>query len=129
MAIQVECAETLTLDVRGLSAVLPNMFQKTAHPGQILKEELRQLGVTPTEFARQIDVPPNRISQIIGGKRSITGDTALRFGHWFGNEPEFWMNLQAQFELAVANQETGEAIKHLPTKDSLTPPPEQPRLV
>ncbi len=105
------------------------MFDRAVHPGEILKEELAELGITPTEFSRQISVPPNRVSQIISGKRSITGDTALRIGHWFGNEPEFWMNLQAQFELAVANQETGEAIKHLPTKDSLAPQPEQPRLV
>ena len=105
------------------------MFQRAVHPGEILKEELAELEITPTEFSRQIGVPPNRVSQIISGKRSITGDTALRIGHWFGNEPEFWMNLQAQFELAVANQETGEAIKHLPTKDSLPPQPEQPRLV
>lgn len=105
------------------------MFDRAVHPGEILKEELAELGITPTEFSRQISVPPNRVSQIISGKRSITGDTALRIGHWFGNEPEFWMNLQAQFELAVANQETGEAIKHLPTKDSLPPQPEQPRLV
>lgn len=105
------------------------MFDRAVHPGEILKEELAELGISPTEFSRQISVPPNRVSQIISGKRSITGDTALRIGHWFGNEPEFWMNLQAQFELAVANQETGEAIKHLPTKDSLAPQPEQPRLV
>ena len=105
------------------------MFERAVHPGEILKEELAELEITPTEFSRQIGVPPNRVSQIISGKRSITGDTALRTGHWFGNEPEFWMNLQAQFELAVANQETGEAIKHLPTKDSLVPQPEQPRLV
>lgn len=105
------------------------MFDRAVHPGEILKEELAELGISPTEFSRQISVPPNRVSQIISGKRSITGDTALRIGHWFGNEPEFWMNLQAQFELAVANQETGEAIKNLPTKDSLAPQPEQPRLV
>ena len=105
------------------------MYKRQVHPGEILKEELAELEITPTEFSRQIGVPPNRVSQIISGKRSITGDTALRIGHWFGNEPEFWMNLQAQFELAVANQETGEAIKHLPTKDSLVPQPEQPRLV
>ena len=78
------------------------MFDRAVHPGEILKEELAELGISPTEFSRQISVPPNRVSQIISGKRSITGDTALRIGHWFGNEPEFWMNLQAQFELAVA---------------------------
>lgn len=105
------------------------MMRKTVHPGEILKEELKQLGVSPTEFSRQINVPPNRISQILSSKRAITGDTALRFGHWFGNEPEFWMNLQGQFDLAIADQEFGKAIGQLPTKDSLPPPPVQPRLV
>ena len=57
------------------------MFMRAVHPGIVLKDELDELSITPTEFARQIDVPPNRISQIIAGKRSITGDTALRLGH------------------------------------------------
>lgn len=63
------------------------MLKRAIHPGRILKDELAELGVTPTDFARQIDVPANRISQIINGKRSTTGDTALRFGHWFGVDP------------------------------------------
>lgn len=105
------------------------MFMRAIHPGVVLKDELDELSVTPTEFARQIDVPPNRVSQIIAGKRAITGDTALRFGHWFGTDPQFWLNLQAQFELAIADRETGEAIRHLPTKASLPPQSEQPRLV
>lgn len=105
------------------------MPDRVAHPGQVLKQELDKLGVTPTEFARQIDVPPNRISQIIAGKRGITGDTALRFGHWFGTDPQFWLTLQAQFDLAMADQEAGEAIRHLPTKETLPPRSEQPRLV
>ncbi len=105
------------------------MFMRAVHPGIILKDELSEIGITPTEFARQIDVPPNRISQIISGKRAVTGDTALRFGHWFGTDPQFWLNLQAQFELAVAGQETGEVIKRLPTKETMPKQPEQPRLV
>lgn len=105
------------------------MFKRVVHPGVILKDELDEFGITPTEFARQIDVPPNRVSQIIAGKRAITGDTALRFGHWFGADPELWINLQAQFELAVAARETGEAIRHLPTKDDLPRPIEVPRSV
>ena len=91
------------------------MFKRVVHPGEILKDELEELGVTPTAFARQIDVPPNRISQIIVGKRSITGDTALRFGHWFGVEPQFWMNLQTQFDLVAAEQKVGETVRGLPT--------------
>lgn len=105
------------------------MFMRAIHPGTVLKDELAEVGITPTEFARQINVPPNRVSQIIAGKRSITGDTALRFGHWFGTDPQFWLNLQAQFELAAADKETGPAIRHLPTKDALPPQDEQPRLV
>jgi addiction module HigA family antidote len=105
------------------------MFKRAVHPGLILKDELDELGVSLTEFARQIDVPANRISQIIAGKRSITGDTALRFGHWFTIEPQFWLNLQAQYDLAIADRQTGDAIRHLPTRSNLPARPEQPRLV
>lgn len=104
------------------------MFMRAIHPGAILKDELEELRVTPTEFARQIEVPPNRVSQIIGGKRAITGDTALRFGHWFGNDPQFWLNLQSQFDLAQADKETGEMIRHLPTRASVPPQSDQPQL-
>lgn len=91
------------------------MLKRVVHPGEILRDELSEFGVSPTAFARQIDVPPNRVSQIIAGKRSVTGDTALRFGHWFGVDPQFWLNLQAQFDLAVAQQRTGAAVRELPT--------------
>jgi len=97
------------------------MFKRVVRPGEILKDELEELGITATEFARQIDVPANRVSQILAGKRSITGDTALRFGHWFGTDPQFWLNLQGQYDLALADRETGNAIRHLPTKASLHP--------
>ncbi len=103
-------------------------FKRAAHPGQILKDELNELGITPTAFARQIQVPPNRVSQIIAGKRSITGDTALRFGHWFEHEPQFWLNLQSQFDLASADQQVGEMIRGLPTNTSLPAPQGRPRL-
>ena len=91
------------------------MLQRTVHPGEVLKGELEEFGITPTELARQIDVPPNRVSQIIAGKRSITGDTALRLGHWFGVDPQFWMNLQTQHDLAIALQQHGKAVDALPT--------------
>ena len=103
------------------------MFMRAVHPGEILKDELDELGITPTEFARQIDVPPNRISQIISGKRSITGDTALRLGHWFGSEPQFWLNLQAQYDLVIADQQTGDAVRHLPTRAGLSAQDDRPR--
>lgn len=95
------------------------MFNRVVHPGVILKDELDEIGITPTEFARRIDVPANRVSQIIAGKRSITGDTALRFGHWFGADPLVWINLQAQYELAVAAREAGAAIRRLPTRAAM----------
>ncbi|MYD64606.1 MAG: HigA family addiction module antidote protein [Chloroflexi bacterium] len=95
------------------------MFRRAVHPGEVLKGELAEFDVTPTEFARQIDVPPNRVSQIIAGKRSVTSDTALRFGHWFGVDPQFWLNLQAQFDLAAAEESAGSDIRALPTAPEL----------
>ena len=91
------------------------MFRRAVHPGEVLKDELAELDVTPTAFARQIEVPPNRVSQIIAGKRSVTGDTALRFGHWFGVDPQFWLNLQTQFDLVTAERQVGAAVRTLPT--------------
>lgn len=91
------------------------MFKRAVHPGDVLKDELEEMGLSPTAFARQIDVPPNRISQIISGKRSVTSDSALRFGHWFGTGPLFWLNLQTQFDLVAAERKVGAAIRALPT--------------
>lgn len=86
------------------------------HPGEILSDELGELNITATALARDLKVPPNRISQIIQGKRAITGDTALRLGHWFGMAPQFWLNLQSQFDLRRAEAEAGKAIRKLPTR-------------
>ncbi|HJS84749.1 MAG TPA: HigA family addiction module antitoxin [Acetobacteraceae bacterium] len=101
------------------------------HPGEILADELAELGITPTELARQLRVPHNRISQILQGKRAITGDTALRLGHWFGTSPAFWMNLQSLYELRVAEQASGGEVSRLPrcpgapdgSARALDPPP------
>jgi antitoxin HigA-1 len=86
------------------------------HPGEILSDELLEVGVSAAELARQIDVPANRISQILNGKRSITGDTALRLGHWFGTSAQFWLNLQTNYELRLAEKQAGEAISRLPRR-------------
>jgi addiction module HigA family antidote len=86
------------------------------HPGEILADELKELDISPTELARRIDVPPNRISQIVNGKRAITGDTALRLGHWFGTSAQFWLNLQAAYEIEVAQQTAGRKIARLPRR-------------
>ena len=71
------------------------------HPGEILADALQEIGVTPTELAPQIEGPPNRITQIIHGRRGITGDTALRLGHWFGTSAQFWLNLQSRHDLEI----------------------------
>jgi len=92
------------------------MAHPAIHPGEVLADELRELEITPTELSRQISVPPNRISQIIQGKRAITGDTALRLGHWFQTSAQFWLNLQSAYDLRIANDEVGREIAALPTK-------------
>jgi addiction module HigA family antidote len=74
------------------------------HPGEILKEELDEIGLTAKKLADLIGVPPNRVYRLLAGKRSLTADTALRLGQYFGMAPDFWMNLQAAFELDTARQ-------------------------
>ena len=90
------------------------MTDTARHPGEILAHKLEALGVTPTELARQLHVPANRITQIVNGKRAITGDSALRLAHWFGDNPEFWMTLQARHDLEIAKTEAGREIAGLP---------------
>src|SRR3990170_2221182 len=85
------------------------------HPGEQLAEELNELGMSAAELARQLKVPTNRITGILNGQRAITGDTALRLGHFFGTSPEFWLNLQSLYELRLAEQRAGKTIKALPT--------------
>ena len=96
------------------------MFKCAVHPGRILEGELEEFSVSQAEFAREIGVPASRVSQIIAGSRGVTGDSALRFGHWFGVEPQFWMNLQTQFDLVVAEREVGEAVRGLPVRKAET---------
>jgi antitoxin HigA-1 len=85
------------------------------HPGEHLAEELETLGMSAAELARKLDVPTNRVTQILNGERSITGDTALRLAHFFGTSPQFWLNLQTLYELRLAQQKVGKSIKGLPT--------------
>jgi addiction module HigA family antidote len=91
------------------------------HPGEHLAEELEALGMSATELARQLQVPTNRITGILNGHRAITGDTALRLGHFFGTSPQFWLNLQSLYELRLAEQKVGKAIKILPTLKKQAP--------
>lgn len=85
------------------------------HPGETLREDLAALGMSAAELARRIEVPVNRVTQILNGRRSITGDTALRLGRFFGTSGEFWLNLQKLYELRRAEQKNGAAIAVLPT--------------
>ena len=75
------------------------MFRRAVHPGQILADELDILGIPPAAFAQQIDVPAKRVVAVISGDETVTDDLALRFGDWFGTEPQFWLNLQDQHDL------------------------------
>lgn len=90
------------------------MARKTIHPGEHLAEQLEALDMSAAELARQLRVPTNRITLIINGRRAITGDTALRLGHFFGTSAEFWLNLQKLYELCLAEQRSGAAVKALP---------------
>jgi len=84
------------------------------HPGEHLAEELRELGMSAAELARRLEVPTNRITEILNGKRAITGDTALRLAHFFGTSAEFWLNLQSIYELRMAQKKAGKSIQRLP---------------
>ena len=86
------------------------MARTPIHPGEILAGELAEIDVSAAELARQIRVPPNRVSQILAGKRAITADTALRLGRWFGTGPKLWLNLQQAYELDLANERSGRDI-------------------
>jgi addiction module HigA family antidote len=91
---------------------------RPVHPGEVLGEELSEINISPAELARQIEVPANRISQILRGQRAVTGDTALRLAHWFDMSADFWINLQAQYDVALARQKLGDGLKDLPRRRS-----------
>lgn len=91
------------------------------HPGEHLREELKELGMTAAELARQLDVPTNRVTEILNGRRAITGDTALRLAHFFGTSAEFWLNLQSLYEIRVAERKSGKSIKALPSLKRVEP--------
>jgi addiction module HigA family antidote len=81
-------------------------------PGDVLLEEfLKPMEISQNQLAKDINVPANRVSQIIHGKREITADTALRLGKYFGIEPEFWLNLQMRYNMKIAKTKVGEKIE------------------
>ena len=84
---------------------------KAIHPGRILKRELEARGLSANKLALALRVPSGRIVHILNGQRGITAETALRLAEYFGNSPQFWMNLQTQYELSVAEQKLGDKIR------------------
>ena len=93
-------------------------MREPIHPGETLREDLDALGMSAAELARRIEVPVNRITEILNGRRSVTGDTALRLGRFFGTSGEFWLNLQKLYELRRAERKNGAAIARLPTLEA-----------
>jgi len=91
------------------------MARGAIHPGEHLALELRALNISAAELARLINVPRNRVTLILNGRRAITGDTALRLAHFFGTSAELWLTLQSLYDLRVAEAKTGKVIQQLPT--------------
>jgi len=88
-------------------------------PGEILREDFMEpTGISMNKLSRDIDVPPNRISEIVNGKRGITADTALRLERYFGVEAQFWLNLQSEYDLRIIKRKIGSDIEQriLPVK-------------
>ena len=82
------------------------------HPGEILIEEfLKPMGLSQYRLAKDISVPPRRINEIVHGKRSISADTALRLGRFFGISPQFWLNLQTRFDLEITEDLLAERLE------------------
>lgn len=90
------------------------MGRGATHLGEHLADQLTEPGLSATALGRQINVPTNRITGILNGVRAITGDTALRLGHFFGTSPDFWLNLQKLYELRLAEAKAGAMIRRLP---------------
>src|SRR5229473_1681690 len=96
------------------------MARTPIHPGEILGDELEEIGLSAKRLADVIEVPPNRLYQILAGKRNMTADTALRLGQYFGMSAAFWMNLQSAYELDLARQRNGKAIQRIPKRGGVS---------
>jgi addiction module HigA family antidote len=97
------------------------MARTPIHPGEILADELEEIGLSAKKLADVIAVPPNRLYQILAGKRNLTADTALRLSRYFGTSAEFWMNLQNAYELDSARQRIGSELKRIPQRSHSVP--------
>ncbi len=92
------------------------MARTAIHPGEHLAEAIEASGITAAQLARDIEVPPNRITAILHGTRGITADTALRLARYFDLSPAFWLNLQQMYDLRRAEQEIGDGLSRIPTR-------------
>ncbi len=81
-----------------------------SHPGRLLKRELTARGLSANRLALDLGVPSGRVTDIVNGRRAISADTAVRLGRYFGNRPQFWLDLQAQYEVALVERERGDEI-------------------
>jgi antitoxin HigA-1 len=99
-----------------------NMARTPIHPGEILSDELEEIGLSAKRLADAIQVPPNRLYQVLAGKRNITADTALRLGQYFGMSADFWMNLQSSYELDLARRQYGKEIQRIPKRRETAEP-------
>lgn len=98
------------------------MARTPIHPGEILADELEEIGLSAKKLADVIEVPPNRLYQLLAGKRNVTADTALRLSRYFGMSADFWMNLQSTYELDLARQHLGKSIQRIPTRSEIADP-------
>jgi addiction module HigA family antidote len=93
------------------------MAPSAIHPGEHLADAIAAIGITATQLARDLQVPPNRITAILHGQRAITADTALRLARYFGTSAASWMNLQQLYDLRLAELEIGEILEKIPQRD------------
>ncbi len=98
------------------------MARTPIHPGEVLADELEAIGLTARKLADILEVPSNRLYQILAGKRAVTADTALRLGKYFGMSADFWMNLQTAHDLDLARQQSGQQISRIPRRREVTKP-------
>jgi addiction module HigA family antidote len=98
------------------------MARTPIHPGEILADELEEIGLSAKRLADVLQVPPNRLYQLLAGRRNVTADTALRLAQYFGMSAAFWMNLQSTYELDLARQQVGKAIKRIPKRTEAAEP-------
>jgi addiction module HigA family antidote len=92
------------------------MARTPIHPGEILADELEEIGLSAKKLADVLEVPPNRLYQVLAGKRNVTADTALRLAQYFGMSADFWMNLQSTYELDLARRQLGKTIQRIPKR-------------